>query len=95
VVGVYAGYCNHYNIGAFMEKGLTMAAGQVSPRGLCPGLHCKGIAVLGHDHRMCHHTSSQRLVYHAAACPCESGGPCPSFAIIDMTYTLGPEPDLA
>ena len=29
VVGVYAGYCNHYNIGAFMEKGLTMAAGQV------------------------------------------------------------------
>ena len=29
VVGVYAGFCNHYNIGAFMEKGLTMAAGQV------------------------------------------------------------------
>ena len=29
VVGVYSGYCNHYNIGAFMEKGLTMAAGQV------------------------------------------------------------------
>ncbi|CAL5229597.1 g12955 [Coccomyxa viridis] len=28
VVGVYAGYCNHFNIGAFMEKGLTMAAGQ-------------------------------------------------------------------
>ena len=20
VIGVYAGYCNHYNIGAFMEK---------------------------------------------------------------------------
>ena len=29
VVGVYSGYTNHYNIGAFMEKGLTMAAGQV------------------------------------------------------------------
>lgn len=29
VVGVYSGFCNHYNIGAFMEKGLTMAAGQV------------------------------------------------------------------
>ena len=29
VEGVYSGYCNHYNIGAFMEKGLTMAAGQV------------------------------------------------------------------
>jgi threonine dehydrogenase-like Zn-dependent dehydrogenase len=28
VVGVYAGYCNHLNIGAFMEKGLTMSAGQ-------------------------------------------------------------------
>ena len=26
---MYAGFCNHYNIGAFMEKGLTMAAGQV------------------------------------------------------------------
>ena len=64
VVGVYAGYCNHYNIGAFMEKGLTMAAGQVTPQGLCPGLHCKGIAVLGHDHRMCHHIIS------AACVPC-------------------------
>ncbi len=29
VVGAYAGFTNHYNIGAFMEKGLTMAAGQV------------------------------------------------------------------
>ncbi len=29
MVGVYAGFCNHFNIGAFMEKGLTMAAGQV------------------------------------------------------------------
>lgn len=29
-MGVYSGYTNHYNIGAFMEKGLTMAAGQVS-----------------------------------------------------------------
>jgi threonine dehydrogenase-like Zn-dependent dehydrogenase len=29
-VGVYAGYTNHFNIGAFMEKGLTMAAGQAS-----------------------------------------------------------------
>eukprot|EP00887_Chlorella_sp_A99_P005459 scaffold1.g5459.t1 len=28
VIGVYAGYTNHFNIGAFMEKGLTMAAGQ-------------------------------------------------------------------
>ncbi|BDA44776.1 Uncharacterized zinc-type alcohol dehydrogenase-like protein [Coccomyxa sp. Obi] len=28
VVGVYSGYTNHYNIGAFMEKGLSMAAGQ-------------------------------------------------------------------
>lgn len=28
VVGVYAGYCNHFNIGAFMEKGMHMAAGQ-------------------------------------------------------------------
>jgi threonine dehydrogenase-like Zn-dependent dehydrogenase len=28
VVGVYAGYCNHFNIGAFMEKGLSMSAGQ-------------------------------------------------------------------
>jgi threonine dehydrogenase-like Zn-dependent dehydrogenase len=28
VVGVYSGYCNHLNIGAFMEKGLKMAAGQ-------------------------------------------------------------------
>ena len=26
---MYAGFCNHFNIGAFMEKGLTMAAGQV------------------------------------------------------------------
>jgi threonine dehydrogenase-like Zn-dependent dehydrogenase len=28
IVGVYAGFCNHFNIGAFMEKGLHMAAGQ-------------------------------------------------------------------
>ena len=28
VVGVYSGYCNHLNIGSFMEKGLTMSAGQ-------------------------------------------------------------------
>ena len=28
VVGVYAGFTNHFNIGAFMEKGLTMRAGQ-------------------------------------------------------------------
>lgn len=28
VVGVYAGFSNHFNIGAFMEKGLSMAAGQ-------------------------------------------------------------------
>lgn len=27
-VGVYAGFCNHFNIGAFMEKGLRMGAGQ-------------------------------------------------------------------
>ncbi|KAK9817038.1 hypothetical protein WJX72_008732 [[Myrmecia] bisecta] len=28
VVGVYAGKCNGFNIGAFMEKGMSMAAGQ-------------------------------------------------------------------
>lgn len=28
VVGVYVGYCNHFGIGPFMEKGLTMRAGQ-------------------------------------------------------------------
>jgi threonine dehydrogenase-like Zn-dependent dehydrogenase len=28
IVGVYSGYCNGFKIGAFMEKGLTMAAGQ-------------------------------------------------------------------
>lgn len=28
VVGVYSGYVNHLNIGAFMEKGLSMRAGQ-------------------------------------------------------------------
>jgi threonine dehydrogenase-like Zn-dependent dehydrogenase len=28
VVGAYAGYTNHFNIGAFMEKGLSMRAGQ-------------------------------------------------------------------
>lgn len=27
-VGVYAGFTNHYAIGAFMEKGLRMRAGQ-------------------------------------------------------------------
>lgn len=27
VVGVYLGYANHFNIGAFMEKGLSMGAG--------------------------------------------------------------------
>lgn len=32
VVGVYSGYTNHFNIGAFMEKGLTMRAGQVRCR---------------------------------------------------------------
>ena len=29
VVGVYVGYTNHFNIGGFMEKGMSMAAGQV------------------------------------------------------------------
>uniref|UniRef100_A0A7I4C4Q5 Enoyl reductase (ER) domain-containing protein n=2 Tax=Physcomitrium patens TaxID=3218 RepID=A0A7I4C4Q5_PHYPA len=29
IVGDYITYCNHFNLGAFMEKGLTMAAGQV------------------------------------------------------------------
>lgn len=29
VVGDYIGYSNHFNFGAFMEKGLTMAGGQV------------------------------------------------------------------
>lgn len=28
VVGVYLGYANHFNIGCFMEKGLTMKGGQ-------------------------------------------------------------------
>ena len=28
VVGVYAGFTHHFNIGAFMEKGLQMGAGQ-------------------------------------------------------------------
>lgn len=28
VVGVYSGFANHFNIGAFMEKGLSMHAGQ-------------------------------------------------------------------
>ncbi|KAG0623445.1 hypothetical protein M758_3G175400 [Ceratodon purpureus] len=29
IVGDYVGYSNHFNLGAFMEKGLTMAGGQV------------------------------------------------------------------
>ena len=28
VIGVYVGYANHVNLGAIMEKGLSMAAGQ-------------------------------------------------------------------
>lgn len=28
LIGAYAGYCNHFNIGAFMEKSLTMRGGQ-------------------------------------------------------------------
>ncbi|KFM26394.1 S-(hydroxymethyl)glutathione dehydrogenase [Auxenochlorella protothecoides] len=28
VIGAYAGYCNHFNIGAFMEKSMTMSGGQ-------------------------------------------------------------------
>lgn len=28
IVGVYAGFTNHFNIGAFMEKGMTMRGGQ-------------------------------------------------------------------
>jgi len=28
IIGVYSGYCNHFPIGAFMEKGLTMNGGQ-------------------------------------------------------------------
>lgn len=28
VIGAYAAYTNHFNIGAFMEKGLNMRAGQ-------------------------------------------------------------------
>lgn len=35
---MYAGFCNHFNIGAFMEKGLTMAAGQVRQQDLCERL---------------------------------------------------------
>ena len=30
-VGVYAGFTNHFNIGAFMEKGLTMRGSQARP----------------------------------------------------------------
>jgi threonine dehydrogenase-like Zn-dependent dehydrogenase len=29
IVGDYIGYSNHFNLGAFMEKGLTMAGGQL------------------------------------------------------------------
>lgn len=28
IVGDYVGFCNHFNIGAFMEKGMSMAGGQ-------------------------------------------------------------------
>ena len=30
-VGVYAGFTNHFNIGAFMEKGQTMRGSQARP----------------------------------------------------------------
>ena len=51
VVGVYAGFCNHYNIGAFMEKGLTMAAGQVRQQkirltGIRRDLVCRSLTAL-------------------------------------------------
>lgn len=38
VVGVYAGFVNHFAIGAFMEKGLTMAAGQTPVQKYWKGL---------------------------------------------------------
>ena len=37
-VGVYAGFTNHYAIGAFMEKGMRMRAGQA--RTLAPTAPC-------------------------------------------------------
>lgn len=71
MVGVYAGFTNHFNIGAFMEKGLTMRAGQAcacaiwslnpwSSEGCMPGhLHLK----------------SADLLRMAFTCACMSGAP--------------------
>ncbi|KAG0610437.1 hypothetical protein M758_7G065400 [Ceratodon purpureus] len=38
LVGAYAGFANHFNIGAFMEKGLSMAAGQTPVQKYWPTL---------------------------------------------------------
>jgi len=38
IVGVYAGYANHFNVGAMMEKGLTIAAGQTPVQKYWPTL---------------------------------------------------------
>lgn len=38
IVGVYAGYVNHFNIGAFMEKQLTMRGGQTPVQRYWPTL---------------------------------------------------------
>ncbi|XP_024400198.1 uncharacterized protein [Physcomitrium patens] len=38
VVGAYAGYANHFNLGAFMEKGLSMAGGQTPVQKYWPTL---------------------------------------------------------
>jgi threonine dehydrogenase-like Zn-dependent dehydrogenase len=37
-VGVYVGYTNHYNIGAFMEKGMQMRGGQTPCQKFWPKL---------------------------------------------------------
>jgi threonine dehydrogenase-like Zn-dependent dehydrogenase len=38
IVGAYAGYANHFNLGAFMEKGLSMAGGQTPVQKYWPTL---------------------------------------------------------
>lgn len=38
IVGAYAGFANHFNLGAFMEKGMSMAAGQTPVQRYWPTL---------------------------------------------------------
>lgn len=38
LIGAYAGYCNHFNIGAFMEKSLAMRGGQTPCQSYWPTL---------------------------------------------------------